>query len=79
MTSLIVVIIPGTGVIYTVSVALGRGSRAGAIAAFGCTLGIVPHIVAAAFGLSAFLHAERSPFAFSNTPVSRTCSSSPTR
>jgi threonine/homoserine/homoserine lactone efflux protein len=62
MTSLIVVIIPGTGVIYTVSVALARGSRAGAIAAFGCTLGIVPHIVAAAFGLSAFLHAGALAF-----------------
>jgi threonine/homoserine/homoserine lactone efflux protein len=55
MTSLIVVVIPGTGVIYTVSVSLARGGRAGVIAAVGCTLGIVPHLMAAAFGLSAFL------------------------
>ncbi|MGA9597942.1 MAG: LysE family translocator [Acidimicrobiia bacterium] len=55
LTSLIVVVVPGTGVIYTVSVALARGRRQGIIAAFGCTLGIVPHLVAAVFGLSAFL------------------------
>lgn len=62
LTSLIVVVVPGTGVIYTVSVALARGSRNGVIAAFGCTLGIVPHLVAAVFGLSAFLHAGALAF-----------------
>jgi threonine/homoserine/homoserine lactone efflux protein len=61
-TSLIVVIIPGTGVVYTVSVALTRGRRHGLIAAIGCTLGIVPHLIAAIFGLSAFLHAGALAF-----------------
>lgn len=56
ITSLIVVIMPGTGVIYTVSVALSRGRRHGLIAAVGCTLGIVPHLMAAVLGLSAFIH-----------------------
>lgn len=62
LTSLIVVVIPGTGVVYTVSVALARGRRNGIIAAFGCTLGIVPHLIAAVFGLSAFLHAGALAF-----------------
>src|SRR4051794_3697785 len=47
LTSLIVVASPGTGVLYTLAVALAQGSRAGIAAAFGCTLGIVPHMVAA--------------------------------
>jgi threonine/homoserine/homoserine lactone efflux protein len=61
-TSLIVIIIPGTGVIYTVSVALGSGQRAGLVAAFACTLGIVPHLLAAVFGLSGFMHAGALAF-----------------
>jgi threonine/homoserine/homoserine lactone efflux protein len=62
LTSLIVVVVPGTGVIYTVSVALSRGRRHGVVAAMGCTLGIVPHLVAAVFGLSAFLNAGALAF-----------------
>jgi threonine/homoserine/homoserine lactone efflux protein len=62
LTSLIVVVAPGTGVIYTVSVALARGRRDGLIASAGCTLGIVPHLMAAVFGLSAFLHAGALAF-----------------
>lgn len=61
-TSLIVVVIPGTGVIYTVSTALARGRNTGLNAAIGCTLGIVPHLLAAALGLSAFLHAGALAF-----------------
>jgi len=62
ITSLIVVVIPGTGVIYTVSVALAGGRRRGLIAAVGCTLGIVPHLLAAVFGLSGFMHAGALAF-----------------
>jgi threonine/homoserine/homoserine lactone efflux protein len=62
LTSLVVVVIPGTGVVYTVSVALARGQRHGLTAAVGCTLGIVPHLVAAVLGLSAFLHAGAIAF-----------------
>ena len=58
ITALIVVLIPGTGVVYTLAVALGRGFRAGIVAAFGCTLGIVPHLVASILGLAALLHAS---------------------
>ena len=56
LTAFIVVVVPGTGVIYTVSTALSRGTRAAIVAAIGCTLGIVPHLLAAALGLSMILH-----------------------
>ncbi len=62
LTSLIVVASPGTGVLYTLAAGLGRGPRAAVIAAFGCTLGIVPHIVTAVLGLSAMI--ETSALAF---------------
>ncbi|MBS1184309.1 MAG: lysine transporter LysE [Proteobacteria bacterium] len=55
ITSLIVVASPGTGVLYTLGAGLGRGARAATIAAFGCTLGILPHLLAAVLGLSAMI------------------------
>ena len=57
LTSLVVVLIPGTGVVYTVSSSIGGGRRRGLIAAVGCTLGIVPHMVAAMLGLSGIMQA----------------------
>jgi threonine/homoserine/homoserine lactone efflux protein len=56
LTALVVVLVPGTGVIYTVSTGLLRGGRASLAAAAGCTLGIVPHLVASSLGLSAIWH-----------------------
>ena len=56
IAALIVVLIPGTGVLYTVATGMGRGFRASIWAARGCTLGILPAITAAALGLSALLH-----------------------
>lgn len=56
LTALVVVIAPGTGVIYTLAVALGQGQRAAILAAIGCTFGIVPHLLAATLGLAAVLH-----------------------
>ena len=58
LTALIVVLIPGTGVIYTVAVGLGQGRAASIAAALGCTLGIVPHLAASVLGLAALLHAS---------------------
>jgi threonine/homoserine/homoserine lactone efflux protein len=58
LVSLVVVVSPGIGVLYTVSTALARGSRAGIVAALGCTLGIVPQMVAAIAGLAALLNAS---------------------
>jgi len=56
ITSIIVVLVPGTGVIYTVSTGLARGWRGGIAAAIGCTAGIIPHLTAAVLGLSALMH-----------------------
>jgi threonine/homoserine/homoserine lactone efflux protein len=63
LTSLIVVASPGTGVLYTLAVALTSGARASVAAAFGCTLGIVPHMLAAMLGLAAVLHTSAVAFA----------------
>jgi threonine/homoserine/homoserine lactone efflux protein len=63
LTSLIVIASPGTGVLYTLAAALTRGSRASIAAAFGCTLGIVPHMCAAMLGLAAVLHTSALAFA----------------
>ena len=62
VTSLIVILLPGTGVLYTLACGLGRGARASAWAALGCTLGIVPHIAASIAGLAALLHASALAF-----------------
>ena len=62
VTSLIVVVSPGIGVLFTVGAGLSRGAWAGVIAAFGCTLGIVPHMAAAVLGLAALLHASALAF-----------------
>lgn len=62
ITSLIVVVSPGTGVLYTLAAGLSRGPRASVVAAFGCTLGIVPHMAAAVMGLAALLHASALAF-----------------
>ena len=62
VTSLIVVASPGTGVLFTLAAGLSRGSRASIIAAFGCTLGIVPHMAAAIMGLAALLHTSAVAF-----------------
>ena len=62
VTSLIVAVSPGTGVLFTLAAGLSRGSRAGVIAAFGCTLGVVPHMAAAIMGLAALLHTSALAF-----------------
>ncbi|MEO1701192.1 MAG: LysE family translocator [Pseudomonadota bacterium] len=61
-TSFIIVLLPGTGVIYTLAIGLRRGFRPSVIAAFGCTLGIVPHLLASIVGLAAILHASALAF-----------------
>jgi threonine/homoserine/homoserine lactone efflux protein len=62
ITSLIVVVIPGAGVVYTVSTGLIRGRTASVFAALGCTAGIVPHLLATAFGLAALMHTSAVAF-----------------
>lgn len=62
ITTLIIVVSPGTGVLFTLATGLSRGSRASVVAAFGCTLGIVPHMAAAILGLAALLHTSALAF-----------------
>ncbi|GAB3564938.1 LysE family translocator [Amycolatopsis endophytica] len=62
LTALVVVATPGTGALLTMSAGLAHGTRASAIAALGCTLGIVPHAVAAITGLAALLHTSAVAF-----------------
>ncbi len=62
LTTLVIVATPGTGAVYTLAAGLSRGARASVIAAVGCTLGIVPHMVAAMTGLAALLHTSALAF-----------------
>jgi threonine/homoserine/homoserine lactone efflux protein len=62
VTSLIVVVSPGTGALFTLAAGLARGFRASVVAAFGCTLGIVPHMVAAILGAAALLYTSAVAF-----------------
>lgn len=62
ITSLIVVLIPGTGVVFTVSTGIIQGRKASVFAALGCTAGIVPHLLATVLGLSAVMHTSAIAF-----------------
>lgn len=62
ITSLIVILIPGTGVIYTISNGLFLGWRSSIIASIGCTAGIIPHLLATIFGLATLLHISAVAF-----------------
>lgn len=62
ITSLVVVLLPGTGVIYTLAIGLGRGFRPSMAAAFGCTMGIVPAALASIVGLAALMHSSALAF-----------------
>ncbi len=62
VTSLVVALIPGTGVVFTISTGLAQGRRASVYAALGCTAGIVPHLLATVLGLAALLHTSALAF-----------------
>lgn len=62
LTAFVVVLLPGTGVIYTLAIGLGRGFRASVAASFGCTLGILPAAIASIVGLAALLHTSALAF-----------------
>jgi len=64
LTSLIVVLLPGTGVIYTMAIGLGRGFKPSIAAAIGCTFGIVPAATASILGLAAVFHTSAIAFLF---------------
>ena len=62
LTSLVIVALPGTGALITLSAGLSHGARTSVVAALGCTLGIVPHLVAAVTGTAALLRASGVAF-----------------
>ena len=62
VTTLVIVATPGTGALYTIAAGLARGARAGVVAAAGCTLGILPHLLATVTGLAAVMHASAVAF-----------------
>jgi len=62
ITSLVVVLIPGTGVVFTVSTGLLQGRRASVYASLGCTAGILPHLLATVLGLAAVMHTSALAF-----------------
>ena len=62
LTSLVVILLPGTGVLYTLAVGLNQGWRASVLAAFGCTLGILPSVAASITGLATLLYASALAF-----------------
>jgi threonine/homoserine/homoserine lactone efflux protein len=62
MTSFVIVATPGTGALFTLAAGLSRGARVSVLAAFACTLGTVPHLIAAITGLAAVLHASGVAF-----------------
>ena len=62
LTALIVVLMPGSGVLYTLATGLGLGARAGMVAALGCTLGILPQLILTTFGLSVIAQAGGGAF-----------------
>lgn len=62
LTTILVVLAPGSGVVYTLSAGLSRGRRAGVVAAIGCTIGIIPHVLATVLGVAALLNANATAF-----------------
>ncbi len=62
LTSLVIVLIPGTGVLFTISTGLSQGRRSASFAALGCTLGILPHLLATIAGLAAVMHTSAVAF-----------------
>lgn len=63
LTSLVVILVPGTGAIYTITTGLALKWRASIAAAFGCTLGIIPHMMASILGISALMNMSAQVFA----------------
>ncbi|SKA50885.1 LysE family translocator [Enterovibrio nigricans] len=64
ITSLVVVLIPGTGVLYTISTGLFVGYRASIWASIGCTVGIIPSMLASITGLAILIHTSAIAFQF---------------
>lgn len=60
--ALVVLLIPGPGVLYTVARSVGQGRRAGLVSVLGLSIGALVHVAAAAAGLSALLLTSATAF-----------------
>ena len=60
--ALVILLIPGPGVIYIVTRSLGQGRRAGFVSVLGLSAGALVHVAAAAAGLSAILMTSAAAF-----------------
>jgi threonine/homoserine/homoserine lactone efflux protein len=60
--ALVVLLIPGPGVLYVLTRSLGQGQRAGLVSAAGLSAGAFVHVMAATLGLSALLLASSAAF-----------------
>ena len=60
--ALVVLLIPGPGVLYVVARSVGQGYRAGVVSALGLSLGALVHVAAATAGLSAILLTSATAF-----------------
>lgn len=56
LTSLLIIAAPGTGALYTIANGIDGGARRSLFAALGCTLGVIPHMMAAMSGVAVLLH-----------------------
>jgi threonine/homoserine/homoserine lactone efflux protein len=62
LAALVVLLIPGPGVLYVVTRSLVQGHRAGLISVLGLSTGALVHVVAATVGLSTLLLASATAF-----------------
>ena len=60
--ALVILLIPGPGVLYIVTRSLGQGHRAGLVSVLGLSAGALVHVAAATAGLSAILLASATAF-----------------
>ena len=60
--ALVVLLIPGPGVLYVVACSVEQGYRAGLVSVVGLSVGALAHVAAAAAGISAILLASATAF-----------------
>ncbi|MEC8990184.1 MAG: LysE family translocator [Candidatus Latescibacterota bacterium] len=65
--ALVVLLIPGPGVLYMVARSIGQGQRAGLVSVVGLSVGAFVHVSAATAGLSAILLTSATAFGFVKT------------
>jgi threonine/homoserine/homoserine lactone efflux protein len=65
--ALVILLIPGPGVLYVVARSIDQGHRAGLVSVLGLSAGVFVHIAAAVAGISAILLASATAFGIVKT------------